>query len=99
MVTGNWEVIIATPMGKMEIMVDLEANGNELTGVINSKQNKNVPIKDGKVNGNDVSFSASIKTPLGSTDVTVTATVDGDSMAGQMITKFGAVNVTASRQG
>jgi len=98
MVNGNWEVIIKTPFGKMEIIITLVANGSELTGKINNKQNKDVPIQDGKIDGNEISFSASIKTPLGATDIKVVATVDGDSMDGQMETKFGTINVTATRK-
>ena len=95
MINGNWQLAFETPIGKMEVFIDVETDGEVVTGVLNSKTNENIQIMDGKIEGNVFTFSVHIKTPLGvSTNANWILTVDGDTMSGTVITTFfGKFNV------
>jgi hypothetical protein len=45
-------------------------------------------IEDGKVNGNELTWTENVKTPMGSLTLNVTVTVDGDKISGQANTPF-----------
>lgn len=58
-VTGKWQAEFDTQIGKQKYIYDLKADGDKLTGkaigdIVGEKSN--TEIKDGKVNGADVSF-------------------------------------------
>ncbi|MCC6343264.1 MAG: hypothetical protein IT166_13750 [Bryobacterales bacterium] len=56
-VTGKWKTSFTTRNGdKRESIIDLKADGNKLTGKMES-QRGSVDITDGKVDGDNVSFT------------------------------------------
>jgi len=95
-VDGSWKITVNSPMGKQEGTYDLKAEGSTLTGV-QSGQGLSQPIKDGKVDGDNVSWSNSITTPFPIT-LTFTGAVSGDSIKGKVKAGvFGAFDFEGSK--
>jgi hypothetical protein len=56
-VDGKWAGMMATPMGDIPIGFTLKADGATLTGSTTGPDGAEVPIKDGKIDGANISFS------------------------------------------
>jgi hypothetical protein len=56
-VDGKWAGTMATPMGDIPIGFTLKANGATLTGSTTGPDGAEIAIKDGKVDGANISFS------------------------------------------
>jgi hypothetical protein len=69
-------------MGKQDSTLELKAEGTTLTGV-QSAQGGTSDIKDGKVDGDTISWSNSITTPFPMT-LEFTGTVTGDAVKGSV---------------
>ena len=78
-VTGKWTWEQQGRNGSMTNTLTLKQDGSNLTGSLDGGRGP-VDIKDGKVDGNNVSFS--ITRNMGGNDVTTkyTGTLDGDSL-------------------
>ena len=81
-VDGKWEIVINSPMGAQKATLDLKADGGALTGTQSAAQGSG-PLENGKVDGNAVSWSAKITTPMPLT-LDFTGTVDGDKLSGSV---------------
>jgi hypothetical protein len=81
-VDGSWKITVNSPMGKQESTLELKADGAALTGT-QAAQGNSQPIKDGKVDGDNVSWSSSITTPFPMT-LEFAGTVSGDSIKGKV---------------
>jgi hypothetical protein len=56
-VSGKWKASFTTPDGQQrENTFDFKVNGDKLTGTVASAMGE-VPIQDGKISGNEISFS------------------------------------------
>ena len=55
-VTGTWKGSIETPNGSREVTMNLKADGSKLTGTVSGRQG-DVDIQDGKIDGDNISFS------------------------------------------
>jgi hypothetical protein len=82
-VDGSWKITVNSPMGKQEAALDLKADGSTLTGTQSAQEGNSQPIKDGKVDGDNVSWSCSITTPFPMT-LKFTGIVSGDSIKGKV---------------
>jgi hypothetical protein len=54
-VTGTWKGSMDTPNGSREVTFNFKTDGDKLTGTISGRQG-DVPIQDGKITGEEVSF-------------------------------------------
>ncbi|HEY8253248.1 MAG TPA: hypothetical protein VIG39_01335 [Rhizomicrobium sp.] len=81
-IDGKWEVTINSPMGAQKATLDLKADGNALTGSQTAMAGTQ-PVTNGKIDGNNVSWSASITSPMPMT-LEFTGTVDGDKLSGSV---------------
>jgi hypothetical protein len=81
-VDGTWNTEIVTPMGQQSAVLELVTDGATLTGT--ATQN-GVPTElvDGRVDGNDVSFTASVTMPF-PLELGFALTVDGDAISGSV---------------
>jgi hypothetical protein len=68
-VDGNWAGALATPNGAVEIKFTFKADGAKLTGTSVSPDGMSVPLKDGKVDGNNISFAVDVN--LGGQVITI----------------------------
>ena len=86
-VDGSWKVTVQTPMGAQEATLNFKVSGNTLTGT-QANASGSVPIEDGKVEGNKVSWKAHVTSPFALT-LDCSGTVDGDKISGTVNTSFG----------
>ena len=95
-VDGNWNITVNSPMGAQPSTLSLKADGATLTGTQSAQGNTN-PIANGKVDGNNISWSNSITTPFPMT-LEFTGKVDGDTLNGNVKAgAFGSFPFTGSR--
>lgn len=82
-VDGTWKLTVNTPMGAQESTLVISAMGTTLTGTQSAGSSESRPIEDGTVEGNAISWTASITRPMSLT-LEFSANVDGDSMSGSV---------------
>jgi hypothetical protein len=58
-VDGKWAGTVSTPMGDLPVAYEFKADGTTLTGTTLGFDGGMIPIKDGKVDGNNISFVVS----------------------------------------
>ena len=93
---GTWNTTMNTPMGAQNASVTLATDGDTLTGTMKGPQGE-LAVEDGKVDGNSLSWKASVTTPMAMT-LEFTATVDGDSLSGDVkLGAFGNATFTGTR--
>lgn len=59
-VDGKWTGSISTPNGDFPQTFNFKANGPALTGSLEFMPGMEIPIADGKVDGNNISFSVTL---------------------------------------
>src|SRR5882724_4425153 len=59
-VDGKWTGTISTPNGDFPQTFTFKANGTALTGSLIIMEGMEVPIADGKVDGNNIAFSITL---------------------------------------
>ncbi len=95
-VDGNWKVTVNSPMGKEETVLELRCEAGALQGT-QSGAHGSYPIQDGRVNGDTISWSSSVTSPIRIT-LLFTGKLVGDSMQGKVkLGMFGAYDFTGSR--
>jgi hypothetical protein len=80
--TGQWKIVIDSPMGKQESSLTLAENGNALTGRQSSSFGEG-EILNGSVAGNKATWSVEMTSPF-RIDLTFSAVVDGDAISGKV---------------
>lgn len=81
-VDGKWEIVINSPLGAQKAQLELKTDGGTLTGTQAAAQGSG-PLENGKVDGNSLSWSAKITSPMPMT-LDFTGTVDGDKLSGSV---------------
>jgi len=79
---GKWEIVINSPMGAVKAKLDLKTDGGTLTGTQEAAQGSG-PLENGKVEGDNLSWSAKITSPMPMT-LDFTGTVAGDTLSGSV---------------
>jgi len=79
---GKWEITINSPMGAVKAKLDLKTDGSTLTGTQEAAQGSG-PLENGKVDGDNLSWSAKISSPMPMT-LDFTGTVAGDALSGSV---------------
>jgi hypothetical protein len=59
-VDGKWTGSVDTPNGPLPVTFDFKADGNKLSGGLLGPDGTPIPIKDGKVDGHNISFTLEI---------------------------------------
>jgi hypothetical protein len=95
MVQGKWNITIKTPMGDKSGLLDLKIEGSALTGSM-SDADHYAAISDGKVQGNQLSWSAKITKPM-RMSLKFTATVEADRISGSAKHLLGKATFTGTR--
>ena len=81
-VDGKWEITINSPMGAQKAQLDLKSDGATLSGTQNA-QGSSQPVTNGKVDGNKLSWSANITSPMPLT-LEFSGNVEGDKISGSV---------------
>jgi hypothetical protein len=93
---GTWNTTMNTPMGAQKGTLTLTSSGSELTGKLKGPQGE-IAIQDGKVDGDNVSWKASITSPMAMT-LEFSAKVEGDAINGNVkLGAFGNASFTGTR--
>jgi len=94
--SGVWEISSETPRGTMTRKVTFEQDGSSLTGTMETRMGS-VPIQNGSVEGNKISFTVVFSRGERSFEMTYSGTVEGDTAKGTYQTPRGEVEWTAKR--
>ncbi len=81
-IDGKWNIVVKSPMGDQKSLLTFKQEGNVLTGTAEA-QGQSQPIKDGKIDGDKISWSVSITTPMPMT-LEFSGTFAGDTMSGNV---------------
>ncbi len=81
-VDGKWQIVINSPLGAQKATLDIATDGTALTGTQQAAQGSG-PLENGKVDGNNVAWSAKISSPMPLT-LDFIGTVDGDKLSGSV---------------
>ena len=96
-VDGTWKLVVSTPMGAQESTLVVSSSGSTLTGTQSAGSGDGRPIDEGTVDGNDITWKASITKPMPMT-LEFSGTVDGDSLTGSVkLGMFGSASFTGTR--
>jgi len=98
-VEGNWTYAVESPQGSNGGSLKLIKDGETFSGVIiSSRNNRETPVKNVKVNGNELSFSYDVNFGGNTSEILVKGIITGDQFAGTMtMGQFGAFPMTAKR--
>lgn len=91
---GTWILNLVTPIGELDPVVVLNADG---TGQISHDLGA-MDVLEVAYDGDDVRFSVKVVMPMGEFELTVTATVAGDSLTGVLQGEVGTFPVTGIRK-
>jgi hypothetical protein len=95
-VDGSWNTVAKTPMGDQNATLTVQSSGGTFTGNYSGAMGSS-EIKDGKVDGDTLTWSLDITVPMPMT-LTCEATVDGDSINGTVTAgAFGSFPLTGTR--
>ncbi len=95
-IDGTYDMSLNTPMGKQEGKLHLAVDGGALTGSMEQMGNK-VDLANGKVDGNKLSWEASITTPMPMT-LKFEAEHEGDTVKGDVeLGAFGKASFEGTR--
>lgn len=87
-IAGKWKVSMDTPIGKQQLVWDLQAQDGGWRGTMESRAG--VTALEGiQVEADRVSFSSRINGPMGVIDLSFEGTRDGDKISGTCRTLFG----------
>ena len=93
---GTWTTTINTPMGVQTGTLVLTINDNELSGSMQSPQG-DLAIADGKADGDNLSWTTSITSPMPMT-LEFSAAVAGDEITGSVkLGTFGNADFKGTR--
>ena len=95
-VAGTYECVTKTPMGDQKSEVTINVDGDTFTGS-NVGAMGSMELENGKVDGNNVTWSAKISSPMPLT-LDFTGTVEGDKLSGSVKAgSFGSFPFTGNR--
>ncbi|RYE04183.1 MAG: hypothetical protein EOP61_01530 [Sphingomonadales bacterium] len=95
-VDGSWNTVAKTPMGDQAAVLTVNSSGDSFTGTFSGAMG-NTEVKDGKVDGDRLTFAIDITVPMPMT-LTGDVTVDGDTLNGTVTAgAFGAFPITGTR--
>lgn len=94
---GSWDVEIVSDQGTLTGTMRLSTSGEGFSGSISSEFG-DLPVTDGKLSGQDVSFTVSFPF-MGNASASFTGTLSGDRMTGSAATPVGQIRWTANRSG
>ena len=81
-VDGKWDIVINSPLGAQKASLEFKTDGGSLSGTQHAAQGSG-PLENGKVDGNNVSWSAKITSPMPMT-LEFTGNVEGDALKGSV---------------
>lgn len=95
-IAGKWKATVSGPMGELEMTVQLEQEGNAISGKVSSEFGE-WEISDGILSGKDLSFTIAA-TIMGETiELAFSGTAEKDSIEGTISSQAGNFELSATR--
>jgi hypothetical protein len=94
---GDWAGSIDSPNGPVTINYTFKADGAKLTGTTTGPDGTKITLKDGKIDGANISFSVDVDFGGTPTTLKYTGVVAADSIALILDFQGMPVNITAKR--
>ena len=95
-IAGKWSATVSSPMGELETILEIEQDGNEISGSISSNMGK-WEIREGILSGNELALSISA-TIMGETmDLAFSGTAEKDSIEGTIAVQEWSMELKAKR--
>jgi len=95
--SGEWSLTINTPQGDISSRLSLRRESGQILGTLNTPHGT-YEIRDAKMTGNELRFSASIQVQSDTVNAVLVATIEGDSMRGSVtIPALGTFEFTGTR--
>jgi outer membrane receptor protein involved in Fe transport len=96
---GNWAYIVESPQGNNGGSLKITKQGDAYSGVIiSSRNNRETPLKNVKVTGNELSFSYEVNFGGNTSEIVGKGIITGDQLSGTMtMGQFGTFPMTAKR--
>jgi hypothetical protein len=79
-IDGKWTGTIDSPNGAVEVSYTFKDEGGTLTGAALGPDGSPIPIKDGKISGNKISFSLTLDFGAGPTTFDYTGELSGSGL-------------------
>lgn len=95
-VAGSWRVTISSPMGEMEMTMELEQEGSSIRGQLISNYGR-WEIRGGQLSGQELTFTVSIEIMGQSFEAAFQGKVEKDTMEGTVQIPGGAADFRATR--
>jgi hypothetical protein len=96
-VDGNWSGTLDSPNGPVQIDYVFKSDGAKLTGTTTGPDGTKLAIKDGKIDGNSISFAVDVDFGGSPTTIKYTGVVAADSIALTMDFQGMPVNITVKK--
>ncbi len=96
-IDGDWAGSIDSPNGPITIAYTFVTDGNKLTGTTTGPDGTKTPLKDGKIDGANVSFSVDVDMGGTAMSLKYTGVIAADSIALTLDFQGMPVNITAKR--
>jgi outer membrane receptor protein involved in Fe transport len=96
---GNWAYTVESPQGNNGGSLKITKQGDAYSGVIiSSRNNRETPLKNVKVTGNELSFSYEVNFGGNTSEILGKGIITGDQLSGTMtMGQFGTFPMTAKR--
>ena len=79
-ITGNWAGSMSMGDNQFTLNYTFKQDGEKLTGTVTGPQGAPLPLNDGKVTGDKVSFSVNVEGPNGSFKIQNEGTIKGEEI-------------------
>jgi hypothetical protein len=96
-IDGDWAGSIDSPNGPVTINYTFKVDGAKLSGSTTGPDGSKIALKDGKIDGANISFAVDVDFGQGPTTLKYTGVVAADSIALTLDFQGMPVNITAKR--
>jgi imidazolonepropionase-like amidohydrolase len=94
--SGSWKASLKSPMGDMEVTLDLEHDGNRVSGSIGSQMGK-WEIRDGVLRGADLTFTIVATMMNDTVEMAFSGKAEKDKIEGTISSPMGSAELRAAR--
>ena len=96
-IDGDWDVTIKSPMGDQKAVLTVNSDGGSFSGQMSGGLGT-MEIPSGSVDGDTISWQMDMTVPM-PMSLDCTATVDGDSVSGEVKAgAFGSMGLSGTRK-
>jgi hypothetical protein len=97
-IDGRYYITIHTAIGDQQNKLTIQTTGNVLTGVSENSMSGTTRLENGKINGNELTWTQNSKMPMGTLKLEFRCTVDGNKISGKATSVYGTTLVEGTKQ-